>query len=121
MNEKLRSLRIGQSLTQKELASKINSTDKNIWAYENGIATPPAEIIVAYANYFQVTTDYLLGRSDDFGQVTVHPPASALSDEEKEVIRKYSSLNYPNRKLIMQMLDTLTQSDSESISKKKKA
>lgn len=91
MKERLRALRLEQSLTQKELASKINSTDKNIWAYENGIATPPSEIIVAYADFFGVSTDYLLGRTDDFGNVTISP--STLSENEETLLQYFRALN----------------------------
>lgn len=67
IKEKLRALRLDAGYTQKEMAQKIKSTDKNIWAYEKGLAAPPAEIIVAYAEAFNVSTDYLLGLEDDFG------------------------------------------------------
>lgn len=67
MNNRIKALRIESGLTQKELAEKIGSTSKNIWAYENGNANPPYEVLTAYAKYFDVTTDYLLGLEDDFG------------------------------------------------------
>ena len=39
MELRLKELRINNSLSQKELAEKICTTNKNIWAYENGVAT----------------------------------------------------------------------------------
>lgn len=35
---RIRELRLENNLTQKELAEKISSTSKNIWAYENQIS-----------------------------------------------------------------------------------
>lgn len=70
MREKLRALRLESGLTQKELAAKLNSTDKSIWNYENGIATPPYEVLIAYTKFFDVSADYLLGLEDDFGART---------------------------------------------------
>lgn len=64
--EKIKKLRLNENLTQKQLAEKIQSTSKNIWAYENEIATPPADILLRLANFFDVSVDYLLGREDDF-------------------------------------------------------
>ncbi len=95
MKEKLRALRIECGITQKELAEKIRSTSKNIWAYENGIATPPIEVVRSYADFFGVSTDYLLGRSDDLGYVTVKnsPTASALSDEERQLLDLFSRMD----------------------------
>lgn len=37
---RIRELRLENNLTQKELAEKISSTSKNIWAYENQISIP---------------------------------------------------------------------------------
>ncbi len=68
--ERIRELRLENGLSQKELGEKINSTSKNIWAYENKISTPPVDVLVRLADYFDVTTDYLLGREDACGVVS---------------------------------------------------
>lgn len=68
--ERIRELRLENELSQKELGEKINSTSKNIWAYENKISTPPVDVLVRLADYFDVTTDYLLGREDACGVVS---------------------------------------------------
>lgn len=62
MKEILKNLRIESGLTQKELAQKLHTTDKNIWVYEKGNATPPLQILNGYADFFDVSVDYLLGR-----------------------------------------------------------
>ncbi len=61
---KLRELRLEYGLTQKELATAIKTSNKNIWAYENGKAFPPPEILIALANYFEVSVDDLVGRNE---------------------------------------------------------
>ncbi len=113
-------LRKEYNLSQQKLADLIGVNQSTIAKIEIGRNEATASTIKKLADFFHVSADYIIERSDDFGQVTVQPPTSALSDEEKDVIRKYSSLNYPNRKLIMQMLDTLTQYDSESTIKSKR-
>ena len=118
IQQKLKTLRHEKGLTQKELSYAIHTTDKNIWAYENGIATPPYETLCQYAKYFEITTDYLLGLEDDFGVRTATPSGDAYSAEEREIIRKYRELNAPGQKLIKQTLDTL-HSSSEQTTKKK--
>ena len=50
---RLKELRKENRITQKELAQKLDTTDKTIWAYENGKATPPLEMLLSYANLFQ--------------------------------------------------------------------
>ena len=82
---RIKELRIEKQLSQRELASKINSTNKSIWAYENGIAVPPLDVLTKMADFFSCSIDYLTGRSDDFGNVTVYN-ADSLSEEEQKII-----------------------------------
>lgn len=109
MKEKLRNLRVESGLTQKELSIQIGSTDKNIWNYEKGLASPPYEILVAYAKYFDVSTDYLLGLEDDFGTRTPAPmkitslSSSNYSDEERRIIEEYRKLPESSKQLFRRM------------------
>lgn len=64
LGPRLKALRKAKDLTQKELADKISVTHVSISGYENGNRTPDTETLQALADFFDVTTDYLLGRSD---------------------------------------------------------
>lgn len=81
---RIRELRLENNLTQKELAEKISSTSKNIWAYENQISIPPLDVLIKLADFFNCSIDYLANHSDDFGNVVIHTtaPAPQLSDKE---------------------------------------
>jgi transcriptional regulator with XRE-family HTH domain len=107
MNIRLKTLRTEAGLTQKQLAEKINSTDKNVWAYENGVATPPIEILIAYAKLFNVSVDYLIGLEDDFGISSVSSINEQYTQEEQKIIDKYRKLDMYCKRLINQTLDTL--------------
>lgn len=120
MNIRLRELRLESGLTQKELANAIGSTDKNIWAYEKGVATPPIEIIIAYAEFFEVTTDYLLGVTDEFGTKYKESNFVTFSNEEVQLVENYRALNSMNKKLINEIIDTLSANDKLILSKIKK-
>lgn len=61
---KLKELRLENGLTQKELAKEINTSNKNIWAYENGKAFPPPELLINIADFFEVTVDELVGHEE---------------------------------------------------------
>ncbi|AMP20690.1 hypothetical protein AZF37_05405 [endosymbiont 'TC1' of Trimyema compressum] len=52
-----------KNLTQKELASIFNLSQSSIALYEKGIRMPDFKTLAAYASYFNVSTDYLLGLS----------------------------------------------------------
>ncbi|SDD28761.1 DNA-binding transcriptional regulator, XRE-family HTH domain [Paenibacillus sp. UNCCL117] len=62
--EILKDLRTKRDITQPELAEIISSSRVNISNYENNKATPDYETLIKLANYFNVTTDYLLGREN---------------------------------------------------------
>lgn len=64
IGNRLRQLREEKDLTQEELGKKLNLTKANISKYESGKLEPNLETINYLAEYFNVTTDYLLGRSD---------------------------------------------------------
>lgn len=74
----------------------MNSTDKSIWNYENGIATPPYEVLIAYTKFFDVSADYLLGLEDDFGARTA-TGGNVMRDtntaQERELLELFRTLS----------------------------
>ena len=62
--ERLKELRKLEDLNQSQLAEKIGIADSTISAYEMDRFTPSVLILCCFADYFHVTTDYLLGRTD---------------------------------------------------------
>jgi transcriptional regulator with XRE-family HTH domain len=62
---RLRAQRKLKSLTQKQIAAEF-SVSVSLWkSYENGSRTPTFEGLIALADYFDVSLDYLVGRSDE--------------------------------------------------------
>lgn len=62
--DRLKELRTKKSLTQEELAKLFNTGKSSISNYENNSRLPDAVTICKYADFFGVTVDYILGRSD---------------------------------------------------------
>ena len=62
---RLRALREGIGLSQSKFADVIGSTQSSINRYENGQATPTVELLRKYADYFDVSMDYIFARCDD--------------------------------------------------------
>ena len=63
--ERLRQICEQRKFTQKQFAEKIGSTEHGIQRYENGEREPSASIIIMLADFFNVSADYLLGRTDN--------------------------------------------------------
>ena len=61
-NELLVELRQDRKMTQEELAQVLYVTSGTISNYENGVHLPDIEKLISLADFFDVTTDYLLGR-----------------------------------------------------------
>ena len=61
LKDKIKTLRKEAGLTQKELGEKLNVAANTINGYETGHRTPDYETLIKMADYFSVTTDYLLG------------------------------------------------------------
>lgn len=61
MGEKLRSLRIENKLTQKQVADRIGLAISAVSSYESGTRYPSYEALIKLSKMFHVSTDYLLG------------------------------------------------------------
>ena len=64
-SERLVQLRKSHGLTQKQLASDMQLSELAIQHYEAQRRKPAFDILIALADYFDVSLDYLVGRSDD--------------------------------------------------------
>ena len=64
LGELLAELRHDRGLKQEELADILHLSKSTISSYERGQQLPPLDKLVCLADFFHVTTDYLLGRCD---------------------------------------------------------
>ena len=63
--DRLKELRKSKKLTQKQLAVAIKVSERNYQSFEYGEFKPSHDNIIKLAEYFQVSTDYLLGLTDN--------------------------------------------------------
>ena len=64
----LKELRKSRGITQKQLALAISASERGIQQYELGERKPTYDMLIALADYFDISLDYLVGRSDDPGR-----------------------------------------------------
>ncbi len=65
IGERLKALRVGVRLSQTKLAGILGTQQSSINRYEQGQAVPGPEMFVKYADYFDVSMDYLYCRTDE--------------------------------------------------------
>lgn len=70
--QRLRDLRDDHDKPQQEIADVLNMHRSVYRRYESGERETPAWVVVKLAEYYHVSTDYLLGRTND---PTPYPPA----------------------------------------------
>lgn len=63
--ERIRSLRESAKLSQVKMGEIVGAKQSSINRYEQDQTSPSYEILVRYADFFDVSLDYILGRTDD--------------------------------------------------------
>lgn len=77
LNDKIKSLRLAGNYSQVDVAQKLSVTKQTVSNWENNNIQPSIDMLVKIADFFGVTTDYLLGRES-----TPRIDVSDLSEEQ---------------------------------------
>lgn len=64
MSFRLKEIRLAKGITQLKLAMDLNMNQNSISRYENEEREADYKTLIAFADYFHVSIDYLLGRTD---------------------------------------------------------
>jgi len=97
LTKRLKLLRKEKNITQKELSDKINVSASTIGLYEQGRRTPDNETLTKIADFFEVTTDYLLGRTNQ----------KYFSQDETIAFHAKGDLNEEDQKMVRDLIDRL--------------
>ena len=65
LSSHFKKVRIEKGFTQKQVADGIGIAEQAYQRYEYGRTVPSALVLIALADFFDVSLDYLVGRSDD--------------------------------------------------------
>lgn len=107
LGDRLSELREDRGLTQLQLSTILHISNSSISAYETGERAPNIDTLIAFSQYFDVTTDYLLGLNSN----SISP--SVLSEEIAdgvtigEAIQSLKALLPAQREAIMLVLNNL--------------
>jgi transcriptional regulator with XRE-family HTH domain len=114
--ERLRTLRLGKGLTQKHLAVYFKLSESTIGMYERGEREPSFQLIKAFASYFEVSIDYLLGITDvPSSSQTIREPFAAylyegqLDPETERFLTEYLRAPRQKREELQQIWEIIKQ------------
>lgn len=85
---------MASGLTQKELGTRLGIGQATIACYESGLREPHIGSLIAYADLFDCSVDYLVGRADELDRPFPQElnRTRILNAEELELLKKYRSL-----------------------------
>ena len=85
---RLKGLRESVNSSQAKLAALMGATQASVNRYENGQTTPPLKILLWYADFFDVSMDYIFARTEQpEGRLYEHKPKviEAITQNNKEL------------------------------------
>ena len=105
--ERLKALRKEANLTQREFAQAVNVAVGTVGMWEIGKREPAFDTVNQIANFFEVSVDYLLGRTDQQKK-----PTPATDDERKaEFIQLYEQLSDEEKAFVIKQIKGLLTED----------
>ena len=95
--ERLKALRTTSGLSQSKVANLLGTTQASVNRYENGQCTPPIKALVWYADFFDVSLDYIFARTDN--------PQGKLYENKPKIIETVTEDNTELKKFVDMCFD----------------
>ncbi len=99
LSDSLKRFRKYANITQKQAAQGANVSERNYQAYEYGKVIPSATVLIALADSFDVSLDYLVGRSDD--------PERHSGKPSTQLSARINNLPQREQKIVSALVDAL--------------
>lgn len=93
MESRIKNLREKRGIIQEILAAELGITQQMLSKYEKDVTVIKVDILKRLAEYFNVTTDYLLGMSDVKRDLTGQIKLNETLDEYYDMIEVYKTLD----------------------------
>ena len=108
IGKRLKELREGVKLSQVKLAEILGTQQSSINRYETGQSTPGPDVFLRYADYFDVSMDYIFGRTDNpQGKLYEYKPKIEQTDPE---MKKFVQMCFdPKSPMSERLKETLLQ------------
>lgn len=114
--QRLKSLRESVNLSQAKLAALMGATQASVNRYENGQSSPPSKILRWYADFFDVSMDYIFARTEQpEGKLYEHKPKvlEAITQDNRELRRFVDMCFDPTSPVSEKLREVLTKALGE--------
>ena len=105
MENRIKNLREKRGLIQELLAAELGITQQMLSKYERDSSIIKVDVLKKLAEYFNVTTDYLLGLSDVKRDLTGQIRINETIDEYYDLIEVYKKLYRYDQEMIWTMIE----------------
>ena len=95
---KLQEIREQKGILQKDLAQKLNKTRACISSWETSKTEPDLQSLIQIANELEVTTDYLLGRTDEIDTINIQ---TNLTPDQSELLNLYNQMSFRDKNQLL--------------------
>lgn len=101
ISERIRYLRLKNNLTAKDLSIILGTSESAISLYENGKRKPSIELILKMADYFNVSTDFILGATENMtdGEKVIDIDFSDVLENLIVYINNQNTIRFDGQKL----------------------
>ena len=108
--ERIRALRESMNYSQMKFAQIFELGQSSVVRYEKGEASPPLDLLVRIADYFDVSLDYIFGRTDNpQGKLYEYKPKNGYPADMANVVEMCfdpkSPMNAKLKQTLVQMLE----------------
>lgn len=110
LSKRLIDIREARNFTIEEVALSIGISRKTLGRYENGKSMPRLELLVDLADFYSVSIDYLLGKTDVADINDSLKGLNIVSDYEMSLIRKMREMSSDNRVRCEERIQALSES-----------
>lgn len=112
---RIRELRKSHNMSQEALGAVINTTQQAVSKMEKDICFISTDLLISMAEYFNVTTDYILGLSDIKRDLSGQFRMNQEMDQCYDIVLRYRNLSDINPKTLRCVLKRLEQAQLEEI------
>lgn len=107
MESRIKQLRENRGLIQKILASELGITQQMLSKYERDVLCIKVDVLKRIAEYFNVTTDYLLGVSEVKRDLQGQMKVNKTLDTYYDLIEIYKGLDEYDQEMVWSIMQTV--------------